>query len=81
MLSTVPIAAPLASDEVAYGLGDFFLDLFLGLSGITGFLIYLGVFKDLLTYMLLSEGIPDVPLFLPFSLPCDIIFPCVLNYC
>jgi len=75
VLSTVPIAAPLASDYVTCGLGDFFLDLFFGLSGKAGFLIYRGVFNDLLTYILLRVGIEDEPLFLLFSFPCDNIFP------
>jgi hypothetical protein len=33
------MAAPLASDELTGGLGDFFFDLFFGLSGKAGFLI------------------------------------------
>jgi hypothetical protein len=81
VFSTVPWAAPLASEDAAYGLGDFFLERFFGLSGITGFLSCLGVFKDLLTYMLLREGTEiEIPALL-FSFPYDSMLPWVDKTC
>ncbi len=84
VFSTVPMAAPLASEPLTWGLGDFFLERLppLGLSGITGFFCWRGVFKDLLTYMLPSEGKlaeEPTPYLLVFSFPCDIMLPWVVR--